>query len=68
MLNAGVDKTHRDIILGHSLLGMDVHYIVPDEETLHQAMKKYTKWLDEQIAKAGAMFDQTVDQEATEHP
>jgi integrase len=25
MLNAGVDKAHRDLILGHSLEGMDVH-------------------------------------------
>lgn len=68
MLNAGMDKTHRDIILGHSLLGMDVHYIVPDEETLHQAMKKYTKWLEEQIAEAFAKVDQTVDQETTNKP
>ncbi len=25
MLNAGIDKTHRDVILGHALQGMDVH-------------------------------------------
>ena len=29
MLNAGVDKVHRDVILGHSLRGMDIHYIEP---------------------------------------
>ena len=28
MLNAGVDKVHRDTIIGHALHGMDVHYIV----------------------------------------
>jgi len=27
MLYAGVNKVHRDIILGHSLKGMDVHYL-----------------------------------------
>jgi hypothetical protein len=28
---------------------MDFHYIVPTEDTLKQAMEKYTAWLDEQI-------------------
>jgi len=46
MLNAGIDKVHRDMIIGHSLKGMDVHYIVPDEDALKEAMEKYTKWLD----------------------
>jgi integrase len=64
MLNAGVDKAHRDLILGHSLEGMDVHYIAPDEHTLKQAMGKYTKWLDDQIAHALASVDHPVDQEA----
>jgi hypothetical protein len=27
MLEAGADKTYRDLILGHSLEGMDRHYI-----------------------------------------
>jgi len=49
MLNAGVDKVHRDIILGHSLHGMDVHYMSPSEEDLHRAMTKYTEWLDAQL-------------------
>ena len=31
MLNAGVDKVHRDLILGHSLHGMDVHYWPPQK-------------------------------------
>ena len=59
MLNAGVDKVHRDLILGHSLKGMDVHYMAPDEDTLKEAMDKYTRWIDVQIANV----DQTVDQE-----
>ena len=58
MLNAGVDKVHRDLILGHSLKGMDVHYMAPDEDTLKQAMDKYTRWIDDQTANV----DQTVDQ------
>ncbi len=49
MLNAGVDKAHRGVILNHSLKGMDVHYIAPTEETLKQAMDRYTIWLDEYL-------------------
>ena len=49
VLNAGVDKAHRGIILGHSLKGIDVHYIAPTEETLQQAMDRYTIWLDEKL-------------------
>jgi integrase len=60
MLAAGVDKTYRDLILGHSLEGMDRHYIKPSEETLRQAMARYTAWLDDQTAKS----DQKGDHEA----
>jgi len=60
MLKAGVDKVYRDTITGHSLRGMDAHYIVPSENDLHQAMGKFTEWLDLQIANV----DQTVDQNA----
>jgi len=59
MLNAGVDKVHRDLILGHSLKGMDIHYMAPDEDTLKEAMEKYTRWIDDQIANV----DQSVDQD-----
>jgi integrase len=59
MLSAGIDKVHRDLILGHSLQGMDVHYMAPDDETLKEAMEKYTRWIDNQIANV----DQSVDQE-----
>lgn len=60
MLAAGVDQAHRDTIVGHSLKGMDVHYLVPSEDSLTEAMDKYTKWLDAQISN----LDQTLDQEA----
>jgi integrase len=49
MLSAGVDKVYRDTILGHSLHGMDVHYMAPSEEDLHRAMDIYTAWIDAQI-------------------
>ena len=56
MLTAGVDKVHRYLILGHSLQGMDVHYMAPDEETLKEAMAKYTSWIDAQFQNV----DQTI--------
>ena len=34
LLYAGVDKVRRDAIVGHSLKGMDVHYIVLSDESL----------------------------------
>jgi integrase len=49
MLNAGVDKVHRDLILGHSLQGMDIHYMAPSEEDLRQAMDRYTAWLADKM-------------------
>ena len=58
MLNAGVDKVHRDLILGHSLTGMDIHYLAPDENALRQAMDKYTRWIDDQFQNV----DQSIDQ------
>ena len=51
MLNAGVDKVYRDVILGHSLRGMDVHYMAPSAEDLHRAMGIFTAWLDAQIQR-----------------
>ncbi len=49
MLAAGIDKVHRDLILGHSLKGMDVHYMAPDDDTLRDVVDKYTHWLDDQF-------------------
>ncbi|MBC8430950.1 MAG: hypothetical protein H8D96_03425 [Desulfobacterales bacterium] len=43
MLNAGVDKVHRDLILRHSLKGMDVHYMALSDDSLKEAMDKYTR-------------------------
>jgi integrase len=56
MLNAGIDKIYRDLILGHSLKGMDIHYLAPSEKSLKDAMNKYTIWLDGQIAEARKML------------
>lgn len=49
MMLAGIDKALRDTILGHSLQGMDAHYISPSEENLQSAMRKYTDWIDSRI-------------------
>ena len=49
MLRAGVNKIYRDLILGHSLKGMDTYYIKPDDDDLKQAMELYTAWFDEQL-------------------
>ena len=51
MLNAGMDKAHRDWIIDHSLQGMDVHYLIPTEESLKTAMERYTNWLDENTSE-----------------
>ena len=52
MLRAGVNKIYRDLILGHSLKGMDAYYIKPDDDDLKQAMEVYTAWFDEQLEAA----------------
>jgi len=62
MVEAGIDKVYRDTILGHSLKGMDIHYIVPSEESLKQAMDRYTQWLDKRVEDTLANVDQNVDQ------
>jgi integrase len=62
MTNAGVNRVYRDLILGHSLQGMDVHYIAPSNEDLKQAMDKYTAWLDGQIETLSQNVDHSVDQ------
>jgi integrase len=52
MVKAGVNKVYRDLILGHSLQGMDAHYIVEAglEGELRQAMEQYSTWLHIQLA------------------
>jgi hypothetical protein len=59
MVNAGVDHVHRNLMLGYSLKGMDVHYMAPSEDDLVLAMARYTAWLDGQMQSV----DQDVDQE-----
>jgi integrase len=49
MLKAGVNKIYRDLILGHSLRGMDAFYLKPDDDDLKQALDVYTQWFDEQL-------------------
>jgi len=51
----GVGKTLRDIILGHSLKGMDAYYIKPDDDSLKEAMTKYTEWLDAQLNELNSL-------------
>jgi len=60
MLRAGMNKVFRDLILGHSLKGMDTFYIKPDDIDLQKAMLKYTAWFDEQLeaAEHGLMISQ----------
>jgi len=60
MLSAGVDKAHRDMIVGHSLHGMDAIYLVEDDEALRAAMDKFTKWIDKQLNTAN--INQTINQ------
>jgi len=59
MAQAGIDKVYRDTIMGHSLKGMDVHYIIPTDETLTSAMDKYTTWFDSQIEVVSASGPQS---------
>ena len=61
MLDAGVDPVYRDLILGHSLKGMDRHYLSPSEDTLKGAMARFTDWRDMQLEKENV--DQSVDHE-----
>ena len=58
MVDAGVDKAYRDTILGHSLKGMDTHYIKPPEDSLMTAMDKYTTWLDAKLQNVDHSVDQ----------
>ena len=60
MLYAGVDKVHRDVILGHSLKGMDIHYMAPSDESLKEAMDQYTQWLDAKIQKFNQALTKTL--------
>jgi len=62
MVDAGVKQAHRDTILGHSLKGMDIHYIKPPDASLKAAMKRYTVWLDAKVEANTQNVDHFVDQ------
>jgi hypothetical protein len=46
-------------VLGHSIKGMNAHYLVPTDESLTRAMDKYTRWFDREVFSANV--DQSVD-------
>ena len=52
MARAKVDEVFRDLILGHSLQGMDAYYLKPTEADLKEAMDQYTRWIDEEAESA----------------
>jgi len=58
MVSAGVGGAIRDTILGHTLAGMDAHYVVPPEDDLSRAMTQFTEWLDNQITSRDQNHDQ----------
>jgi integrase len=60
MLAAGVEKVYRDAIVGHSLKGMDIHYLVLSDELLKSAMDQFTNWLDNEIAEAQNLLTKTL--------
>ena len=49
MLNAGIDKIYRDVILGHSLEGMDSVYMSPSHDNLTETTRVYTEWVDKKM-------------------
>jgi hypothetical protein len=51
MVCAGVDKVYNDLILNHALQGMYRVYINPPEDTIRQAMGRYTAWLISSLQK-----------------
>lgn len=51
MVTAKIQKEYRDTLLGHSLKGMDKHYVVVKEGDLKKSMKKYSAWLNGQVKK-----------------
>jgi integrase len=62
LLYAGVDKVRRDAIVGHSLKGMDLYYIVLSDKSLRQAMDQYTVWLDGEIEEADKLLENALNE------
>ena len=48
----------RDAIVGHSLKDMNAHYIVLSDESLREAMDRYTVWLDDKIDDAEKLLEE----------
>ena len=46
MVRAGIEKAHRDKILGHSPQGMDRHYLIVSDNDLESAMAIYSMFID----------------------
>ena len=72
MVAAGLNKVVIDLMLGHSLRGMDAFYINLDDAVYHAEMEKYTVWLDDMVSSVNKV-DQSVDQigkrgQTTMHP
>ncbi len=59
MESAGVRESYRKTIMGHSLEGMDQHYVDPSDTDLQTAMDQFTAWFDDQLKT----IDQIVDHE-----
>jgi integrase len=57
MVEAGIQKEYRDIILGHSAEGMDRYYLRIKEEDIKKAMVDYTEWLDTELEKVAGNGD-----------
>jgi hypothetical protein len=59
IVNPEIGKVYSIVSKDYSLQGMDVHYMAPDEETLKEAMEKYTRWIDVQFQNVDQSVDQT---------
>ncbi len=64
MSRAGIAKEYRDVIMGHSLKGMDAHYLRFSDEDLRRTMALYTEWLDAQLLAHSANASQNASQDA----
>ncbi|MDZ7699495.1 MAG: site-specific integrase [Deltaproteobacteria bacterium] len=58
MMKAGVGKTYRDLLLGHTLTGMDIHYMAPSDQDLKKAMDIFTTYIDENLKNSDRNSDQ----------
>jgi len=59
MDSAGVSESRRKTIMGHTLEGMDRHYIRPKDAELREAMDRFTAWFDARTANVTQNVTQT---------